>query len=197
MHESANLTGLLLAGGRGARMGADKAALAYAGEPQVLRGHRVLAEVCTRVLVSVRRDQARNELFAAFELVVDRHADAGPAAGLLAAWDAVPGAALLVLAVDLPLVDAAVLERLIAARDPQALATAFVHADGTIEPLCTIWEPTAEDKLRAGARQPTLSLRKVLEGDRTRRVSLQDTACLRSVNTPKEYAAVSSFFTAT
>jgi molybdopterin-guanine dinucleotide biosynthesis protein A len=178
-------------------MGTDKAALAYAGVPQVLRGHRVLAEVCKRVLVSVRRDQARSELFAAFELVIDRHADTGPAAGLLAAWDTVPGAALLVLAVDLPRVDAAVLERLIAARDTQALATAFVHANGMIEPLCTIWEPTAEEKLRVGARQPPLSLRKVLEMDRTRRVALKDTASLQSVNTPEDYAAVSSSFTAT
>jgi molybdopterin-guanine dinucleotide biosynthesis protein A len=197
MHESAALTGLLLAGGRSERMGADKATLAYAGEPQVVRAHRVLAQVCTRVLVSVREDQARDKLFTSFELVIDQPANAGPAAGLLAAWRVVPGAALLVLAVDLPLVDAAVLERLIAARDPEALATAFVHADGTVEPLCTIWEPAALDRLRAGARNPDLSLRKVLEADTTRRVSLEDAACLKSVNTPEEYAAVSSFFTGT
>jgi molybdopterin-guanine dinucleotide biosynthesis protein A len=192
MQKSANLVGLVLAGGKSTRMGTDKARLVYAGNPQIKRAHRALAEVCARVLVSVRPDQAEDELYKPFELVVDRGAARGPAAGLLAAWRQAPGTALLVLAVDLPLVDAAVLGRLIAARDRQAPATAFVHADGTVEPLCTIWEPAAHQIVRARAQKSHLSLRTVLEEAATRRVPLKDSACLESVNTPADYARLRS-----
>ena len=192
MQKSANLVGLVLAGGKSARMGTDKAALVYAGDPQIVRAHRALAEVCTDVLVSVRADQADNDLYKCFELVVDRGAARGPAAGLLAAWRHARGAALLVLAVDLPLVDTAVLRRLIAARDPGAHATAFVHSDGTVEPLCTIWEPAAHAIVRARAQKSRLSLRTVLEETAIRRVPLEDSACLQSVNTPEDYARLRS-----
>jgi molybdopterin-guanine dinucleotide biosynthesis protein A len=169
-------------------MGTDKARLIYAGEPQIVRAHRVLAELCSRVLVSVRADQVDEDLYAPFELVADLGAAGGPAAGLLAAWRHARSSALLVLAVDLPLVDAVVLRRLIAARDPRAHATAFVHADGTVEPLCTIWEPAAHAIVRARAQKSRLSLRTVLEAEAIRRVPLEDSDCLQSVNTPADYA---------
>jgi molybdopterin-guanine dinucleotide biosynthesis protein A len=99
---------------------------------------------------------------------------------------------LLVLAVDLPLVDAAVLRRLIEARDPRAYATAFVHADGTVEPLCSIWEPAAHAIVRARAQKSRLSLRTVLEEATVRRVALEDSGWLQSVNSPGDYARLRS-----
>jgi molybdopterin-guanine dinucleotide biosynthesis protein A len=192
MQKSDNLVGLVLAGGRSARMGTDKAHLVYAGEPQVVRAHRVLAELCSRVLVSVRADQADEDLYKPFALVIDRRAEQGPAAGLLAAWREVPTAALLVLAVDLPSVDTSTLRTLVAARDPAALATAFAHPDGTIEPLCTIWEPSAYAIVLARTRKSHLSLRRVLETEAIRRVPLQDSDCLQSVNTPADYTRLRS-----
>jgi molybdopterin-guanine dinucleotide biosynthesis protein A len=172
-------------------MGTDKGTLVYRGEPQIVRAHRVLAEACERVLVSVRADQAHEELYKQFELVTDGPG-AGPAAGLLAAWGTDPDAALLALAIDLPLVDAGVLRRLIDARDPAGIATAFVHSDGTLEPLCTIWEPVAREIVQAGARKSRLSLRKVLETAAIRRIPLADSGCLQSVNAPEDYSRLRS-----
>jgi molybdopterin-guanine dinucleotide biosynthesis protein A len=173
-------------------MGRDKAALVYAGDPQIERAHRALAQVCARVLVSVRADQADDDLYRRFELAVDRGAPIGPAAGLLAAWRHVRGAALLVLAVDLPLVDVPTLRTLVSARDPEAIATAFAHPDGMVEPLCTIWEPAAHEVLLARAQKSLVSLREVLESEPIRRVPLEDPACLQSVNTPVDYARLRS-----
>jgi molybdopterin-guanine dinucleotide biosynthesis protein A len=173
-------------------MGADKALLVYAGEPQIVRAVRLLAGFCERVLVAVRPDRAADPRYAGFELVIDDPGDAGPAAGLLAAWRALPGAALLVLAVDLPLVDAPLVQRLLAARAAQRVATAFAHPDGTLEPLCTIWEPSAHEIVRAAARNSSVSLRKVLEAEAVGRVELRDAARLRSVNTPEDYASFRS-----
>jgi molybdenum cofactor guanylyltransferase len=183
-----SLTGLVLAGGRSERMGRDKALLEYGSEPQILRAERALASVCARVLVSVRSDQAALAPYSRFELVVDDREDEGPVAGLLAGWQQAPGSALLVLAVDLPLVDAHVLRLLLEARDPSALATAFEHPDGTLEPLCTVWEPAAEPILRARARNSNVSLRRVLESSTVKRVRPPDPVVIRSVNTPDDDA---------
>lgn len=185
-----SLTGLVLAGGQSARMGRDKALLVAGGEPLLARAARVLGGVCGRVLVAVRAEQAELPEYAGFELVVDDRRDAGPAAGLLAAWRAAPGSALLVLAVDMPLVDAPLLGLLVDARDPALLATAFEHADGTLEPLCAIWEPAADRRLRTRARNSRFSLRKVLESSPIRRVKPPDPACLQSVNTAVDWAAL-------
>ena len=187
------LVGLVLAGGRGARMGADKALLEYGGEPQVAQALRLLAGICGQALVSVRPDQAAQADFARFPQVVDGPGSGGPAAGLLAAWARSADVALLVLAVDLPLVEAADLSRLVAARRPERLATAFRHADGTPEPLCAIWEPAAREPIargRHGGRSP--SLRRLLEAGPAELVAAPDPARLRSVNTPEEYRAAAA-----
>jgi molybdopterin-guanine dinucleotide biosynthesis protein A len=173
-------------------MGEDKAQVVYAGEPQIVRAHRVLAAVCARVFVSVRPDQAHNPAYAGYELVIDNPDDTGPAAGLLAAWHRAPGAALLAVAVDLPLVDAPLLESLLASRDRLVIATAFEHADGTLEPLCTIWEPAARAILRARAQISPASLRRVLEEAQIRGIRPPDPARLRSINTPEDYARLRS-----
>lgn len=187
---SGGILGLLLAGGRSERMGRDKALLVYDGEPQIVRAHRLLSSVCESVLVSVRREQAGEAPYERFELAVDEAADAGPAAGLLAAWRRAPGAALLVLAVDLPCVDEATLRSLLESRDRAASATAFQHPDGTLEPLCTLWEPAALEILRARAQNRSVSLRRVLEGTAVRRLTPPDPRSIVSVNSPADYAAL-------
>jgi molybdenum cofactor guanylyltransferase len=182
------LTGVVLAGGRSERMGRDKALLVIGGESLLARAGRVLASICGSVLVSVRTDQAQTPPYADCDVVVDAPGVGGPAAGLLAAWRCSPAAALLVLAVDLPRVDAPLLRLLLDARDPAALATAFEHPDGTPEPLCTIWEPAAHSILRAGAQNSNVSLRRVLESSTVRRIRPPEPERLRSVNTPADRA---------
>lgn len=185
---AASLRGLVLAGGHSRRMGRDKGALRHAGEPLVRRAVRLLSGFCVDVRVSVRAAQAGEAPYADLPLVVDADTVAGPAAGLLAAWDEAPDIALCVLAADLPRVDAALLEQLVAARDAAALATAFTHADGTPEPLCTIWEPAARAALVEPEPGEGVSLRRVLERGPARLVAAPDPDCLESVNSPEDLA---------
>jgi len=135
----------------------------------------------------VRADQRAEPVFAGLALVSDDGAAEGPAAGLLAARRFAPGSAWLALATDMPLVDPATLAALVAGRDPQAVATAFLHADGTPEPLCTIWEPRARQLLERAAATGSASLRRLLGGARL--LAAPDPARLASVNSPAEEAA--------
>jgi molybdopterin-guanine dinucleotide biosynthesis protein A len=188
---AAPLAALVLAGGRSTRMQRDKAALAYDGEPQLARVFRQVRAVVPDAFVSVRPDQAEDPLRIGFPQVVDGADGAGPVAGILAAFAARPEHAWLVVAVDLPLLDEATLARLIAARDPAQLATAYVSAhDGLPEPLCTIWEPASAAPLRAFVAGGRTCPRKFLITHGAKLVPLADAAALDNVNTPDEYADV-------
>ena len=189
MSAEAPLAGLVLAGGRSLRMQRDKAALTFAGETQLARALGLVGRCCARSFVSVRPDQQGDALRARWPQIVDRLVDVGPAAGILAAQQTLPDHAWLVVAVDLPLLDASTLEQLIAARDARAPATAYRSAaDGLPEPLCAIWEPASHAALAAFVAAGTSCPRKFLLRHRAHLIELVAPAALENVNTPADYA---------
>ena len=189
---SAPLYGLLLAGGRSTRMGRDKAALAYNGRSQLEAAWALLEPRVARCFVSVRPDQANDPLRARHPQIVDGREGAGPAAGLRAAQHAHPQAAWLVLACDLPLLAGATLDHLIAARDPERLATAFRSAhDGLPEPLCALYEPGAAAPFARYVAEGRSCPRKFLIGHDAKLIDLPDTRALDNINSADEYWSVS------
>jgi molybdenum cofactor guanylyltransferase len=189
--KAAPVFGLVLAGGAGRRIGLDKGALEFHGEPQARYARRLLLGCCAEAFVSVRAQQAAASTYAGLPLIVDKADEAlGPAAGLLAACQHRPDVAWLALATDMPRVDAALLENLVAARDPGRLATAFRHADGTIEPLCTIYEPAAGAVLEARVGAGERSLRAMLAASRVAIAGQADPARLVNVNSAQDYRAL-------
>jgi molybdopterin-guanine dinucleotide biosynthesis protein A len=179
-----DLIGLALAGGLSRRMSADKGGLELRGETQVQYCVRMLGTCCRSVWVSLRASQSELPIYRDLPQIVDTAGIEGPAAGLHAAWQRFPAAALLVLAVDMPFVDARLLALLSEHRNPDRLATAFRHADGLIEPLCTIWEPRAAQWLGRSDPPAAPSLRRILECHEVELLEAPDTAQLASVNTP-------------
>ncbi len=182
------LRGLVLAGGRSTRMGRDKAVLAYHGRDQLQVAFELLGEVAGPNFVSVRADQTSDPLRARYAQVIDGTLGVGPVAGILAALRTRPAAAWLVLACDLPFLDASTLRALIAGRDPSRVATAFRSAyDGLPEPLCTIWEPQCEpllaDFVAADGRCP----RKFLLAHAARIIDLPRSNALDNINSTTEY----------
>jgi len=186
----APLYGLLLSGGASQRMRQDKAALAYRGEPQLLRAWRLLSAVTERAFVSVRESQRDDPLRAGLPQIVDSYDAIGPAAGILSAQQRFPEAAWLVVACDLPLLDEATLRRLIDARDVSAAATAFASShDGLPEPLCAIWEPASHDLLLSRYENGSYCPRKALIQSNATLLPAPGDA-LDNVNTPEEREAM-------
>lgn len=190
---SAALYGLVLAGGRSARMGADKAALAYGGRTQLERTMALLSAHVERAYVSVRREQAVDPVRARFAQIEDELADVGPIAGLLAAQAHHPQAAWLVLACDLPFLDAHTLSHLLAARDANGIATAYRSShDGLPEPLCAIYEPRSRELLARYVAEGGHCPRKFLRSHGVRLLDEPNPHALDNINTPQEYAAASA-----
>jgi molybdopterin-guanine dinucleotide biosynthesis protein A len=179
--------GLVLAGGSSRRMQHDKALIDYHGEPQLRWTYRLLTSLLPRVFVSVRQSQHAEPVRSELPRIVDIHDDAGPAAGILAAQQAHPDVAWLVVACDLPLLDQATLEYLLASRDPAREATAFVSShDGLPEPLCAVWEPSSHARLSDRADAGKWCPRKALiEGDVLLLKPLLASA-LDNINSPEE-----------
>jgi molybdopterin-guanine dinucleotide biosynthesis protein A len=181
--------GLILAGGASTRMRTDKAALRYQGKTQLERAFDLAGRHVLEVFVSVRSSQITEPTRAAHPLIVDSVEGEGPIVGIRSALAAYPKAAWLVLACDLPFLSDAVLEQLLAERDPTALATAFRSAhDGLPEPLCAVWEPAAGAALAAYQRGGGHCPRKFLIGHAAPLLEPRDPRALDNINTPEEYA---------
>lgn len=191
---SAPLFGLVLAGGRSTRMGRDKAALEFGGRSQLARAFGLLEPLVARCFVSVRADQRDDPLRAGFPQVVDLpNVPAGPIAGIRSAQLAHPEAAWLVVACDLPRLDAATLQHLIARRDPARIATTYRSShDGLPEPLCAIWEPASAGALAAHVAAGRNCPRKFLIQSGTLLLDAPNAHSLDNMNTPADFAAAST-----
>lgn len=187
---AAPLYGLVLGGGRSERMGTDKAALAYHGKPQTRRGLDLLAPFCAQAFVSCRAEQAGDAAFAGLPQVHDTFLGLGPLGGILSALRAHPGAAFLVIACDLPFLDAATLEALVRGRDPLRVATAFSGPqDGLPEPLCAVYEPRAYARALQLLGQGVDCPRKLILNSSATLLTPPDARALRNVNDPGEFRA--------
>jgi molybdopterin-guanine dinucleotide biosynthesis protein A len=189
----APLYGLVLAGGASRRMHTDKAALEYAGRPQLERAFELVSAHCQLTFISVRREQSTDALRARFPQIVDAYDDLGPIAGIASAQALHPKVAWLVLACDLPFLSRRVLERLIAARNADLPAIAFRSAhDGLPEPLCAIYEPTATHPVAAGIAEDRTCPRKLLIRLGVPLLELERADALDNINTPEEYAGATA-----
>ena len=186
---SVPLNGLVLAGGRSTRMQRDKAALEYSpGVTQLDAAMRLLEGRVARAFVSVRADQAADDVRARYPRVVDRGDVEGPIAGISAALAGYPEAAWLVLACDLPFLDAGTLDLLVAQRDPARIATAFRSShDGLPEPLCAIYEPAARAAIAAHIAAGKNCPRKFLINADVKLLEQPDPRALDNINTVAEY----------
>jgi molybdenum cofactor guanylyltransferase len=190
---TAPLYGLVLTGGKSRRMQRDKAALEYGGQPQLTRAVELLRPLVTRYFVSVRAGNDADPQRSAHERIADLLPDIGPLGGIHAALHAHPQAAWLVLACDLPFLDAATLQQLMAERAPQRLATAFrSRFDGKPEPLCAIWEPASsaavDSWIAAGKNCP----RDFMKHSDVALLDLRNPRALDNINTAEEYLAARS-----
>ena len=186
---AAPLHGLVLAGGASSRMHTDKAALLYDGRTQLQRAVELLSRHVSPVFISVRPSQATDPLRSALPMIVDTVPGEGPIAGICSAMLAHPNAAWLVIACDLPFLSDVALARLIGARRPEALATAYRSAhDGLPEPLCAIWEPGAAAALTVYRAGGGSCPRKFLIRNDTALIDPAEFRALDNINTPDEYA---------
>ena len=185
-----DLYGLVLTGGRSRRMQRDKAGLEYAGQSQLERAMELLTPLVTRCFVSVRPDQLNDPQRTAYDTITDIKPDLGPIGGIHAALHSYPDHAWLILACDLPFLDRATLQHLIAQRASTRVATAYrSRFDGQPEPLCAIFEPRSLQIIEQSLAQDQQCPRGLLSRSDVKLLDLPNPQALDNINTGEEYAA--------
>jgi molybdenum cofactor guanylyltransferase len=180
-----DLYGLILAGGRSTRMGADKSALVYHGVPQRDYLHALLQKFCVQVFTSCKHDQG---IPAALNPLPDREESPNPMHGVLAAIHQHADVAWLTVPVDMPNVNDVLLHYLIEHRTPEKFATCFFDSTGkSSEPLLTIWEPRGYISLKEYAARGGSSLRAFLQAYPVALLTVPDPNYLLNINTPDSY----------
>jgi molybdenum cofactor guanylyltransferase len=182
--------GLVLSGGRSRRMQRDKAGLEYAGKSQLARAMELLTPLVARCFVSVRADQLHDPHRAAYDTIADIKPNLGPIGGIHAALHAYPDQGWLILACDLPFLDRATLQHLIAHRASERVATAYRSSfDGLPEPLCAIFEPRSRQIIETSLAQGQQCPRALLSRADVELLHLPNPRALDNVNTGEEYTA--------
>ena len=175
------MTGAVLAGGAGRRLGApSKPAAVLDGRPLASYPVAALEAVCERVAVVCKPDTELPDLG------VDRweepRAPRHPRVGIVHALERA-GGPVLVCAADMPFVTADALRTLLAAAGTGAAVVAV--SEGVMQPVLGLYAPAALQTLRGA--EPNAPLTATVEALDPARVALPP-AIVRSVNTPDEAA---------
>lgn len=180
------VNGIVLAGGKGKRLGRDKGLIRWQDKEQRYLIADILKAQCEEVFISCRADQ-QAEILEGYRSLPDTFLDLGPYGGILSALRSQPDRAWLVVACDLPLLDADTIQFLIANRNRKTIATTFKSPhDGLPEPLITIWEPESYPVLLSFLAKQYSCPRKVLLNSETTVLEPPNPDALMNVNTPED-----------
>lgn len=188
------LNGLVLAGGKSQRMGHDKGLIQYHSKPQRYYLADLAGAVCDEVFISCRQEQAGDISAEGYQPLVDDGQASGQLGGILTALTAYPDNAWLVIACDLPHVDEAALDQLIAQRDMSKLATVYKNPENDLpEPLLAIWEPASHAMLLRELASGVTCPRKALihDIDSVKLVLPSRSELIANANTPADFQAAS------
>jgi molybdopterin-guanine dinucleotide biosynthesis protein A len=175
----------ILAGGRSRRMGRDKALLELDGEPLAARTARTAAEAAGRAYI-VGPAAVYGHL--GYPCLDERFPGLGPLSGLDAALRSGLATWCLLLACDMPGLDAASLRRLLDLAEPSGCdAAVTVSASGRPEPLCAVYHVRLAGLVEQHLQEGRLALHELLSRIRWAAFPAPHAAFTTNINTPEEW----------
>jgi molybdopterin-guanine dinucleotide biosynthesis protein A len=166
-------------------MGRPKAFVEVDGTAMARRVADTLAEAGCRPVVAIGGDaEAMARLGIA--TVSDAHPGEGPLGAIITALEHAAPCPVLVAACDLPWLDVATVAALIAARSDDVDVVAATT--DRIEPLVSLWSPSALEHVRSAFAAGDRAVHIVLEGLRVETIEVAPSA-LRNVNRPDDLLA--------
>jgi molybdopterin-guanine dinucleotide biosynthesis protein A len=169
-------------------MGRDKALLTFRGAPLAVHVAQIVQKAAGSVTLV-----GRGERLAGLGLptIEDKHPGRGPLGGIHAALSSTTSPWSLIVACDMPLLEAGFLETLLAAAERERCHAAMArNREGLAEPLCAVYHrdclPTVEAALETGK----LKITAALEPLRVVYVDPADPRWLANANTPADWAGL-------
>ena len=181
----ADVTALVLAGGKSSRMGRDKMTLTLSGRTMLERACAFGASLGIPVLVACGDPEHFAHLPDGARAVPDDVPGCGPLGGLCAGLGAMETEFALVWAADMPFLSAAAAERL---RNAIGNADACAYAlDGRPEPLVALYRRSCLAPARERLSRGELRLRGLLHEVKLVTLTPDDPALFVNLNTPAEF----------
>lgn len=151
----------VLAGGAGRRFGGDKTSAPLEGTTLLGRVASALTAAGLAPVVAIGGPDPRPDGVTA---IADRHPGEGPLGGVLTALEWSPRAHTVVVAADLPLLDATTVRSLVHRAGARPGSVAVARAAGHLQPTCACWPRTALAPLRSSFDAGERSIARALAG---------------------------------
>ncbi|HLB00737.1 MAG TPA: molybdenum cofactor guanylyltransferase [Bacteroidota bacterium] len=175
---------MILAGGKSARMGSDKALLRLGGTTFIETLARTLGRVVDGVVISAGEPGKYEDT--GIPVIPDVRRNCGPLGGIHAALLGITTARALVVACDFPLVSAEECARILAA-DPGA-DVVIGRCAGRLQPLFAVYSKTTLPVMERRLDEGRYSVRGCLDELNVAIVELADRVRMSNINTPRDYS---------
>jgi molybdopterin-guanine dinucleotide biosynthesis protein A len=176
--------GVILAGGRGRRMGGSKATVELCGKPLISYPLKAMEAALSEVVVLAKADTELPNLPGAtvwIEPDPRRH----PLVGVMQALALAGGRTVLICAGDLPFVAPELLRRL-AGEDPRGSPAVLAAEHGQMQPLLGCYQPRALALLRGAGADTDAPLRERVAAIGPRLLEVDEPDMLFNVNAPED-----------
>jgi molybdopterin-guanine dinucleotide biosynthesis protein A len=174
--------GVILAGGRGRRMGGTKAMVSLNGQPLISYPLGVVQGVLSDVAI-LAKSETELPGIAGVTVWIESDPIHHPLVGIIQAIELAEGRAVLVCAADFPFVTAELVTQL-ARADPGPAPAVIAAHEGETQPLLGCYQPTAAAFLRRA--DVDLPLRQAIAAIGPRLLEVADADVLFNVNTPDD-----------
>lgn len=187
-NQSLAITGILLTGGQSTRMGQPKVNLPLGSETFGSKAIGLLQQFCDEIIIS----QNTEIVISDYQSVADNHSNIGPIAGLEACLKVSTNDWNLVIACDMPFLEASIVEMLIQNID-DSMAVCFRNK-GFGEPLCALYHKSVIKSIEDTIAEGDYSLQQLLKKIDSRFIEANKTVQhqLSNINSQADYFALST-----
>jgi molybdenum cofactor guanylyltransferase len=179
-----NPIGVILAGGRGERIGGAKATVELHGKPLISYPLEVLGSVLPDVVVLAKSDTELPSL-PGVTVWVETQATHHPLVGIVGAIGLAGGRPVLICAADLPFVTEEVIRALVEAELGGAPAV-VAGSGGRMQPMLGRYQPDVVELLGTGEIGPEIRVQDAIAALGPRTLEIDDPDVLFNVNTPDD-----------
>jgi molybdopterin-guanine dinucleotide biosynthesis protein A len=178
--------GVVLAGGAGRRLGGAKATVMLAGRPLISYPLAALSAAIDDLAIVAKADSPLPDDLGGAQVWTEPDEPRHPIVGLVTALQRAEGRAIVVVAADLPLLDAGTTLALATARPAPGAVAVVARSDGRPQPLIARYEPDALEHLAAA--DPSAALTTIVEATGPTWLDLPDADVAFNVNDPDDLA---------
>jgi molybdopterin-guanine dinucleotide biosynthesis protein A len=188
------LIGLVVCGGKSARMGYDKSLLNYHGKPQRYHLYKMLEPFCEQVYISCNEDQLK-DIKEGYGVMADLpvYHNNGPMSALLTAFSTFPKSNFLLIGCDYPFLTAEEISRFLEQCQAGNTIVFYNEKDDMYEPLLAFYHQSIKNSLMEMARNSQHSLQELLRKNSAGKYYPVNKKCIIGVNTREDFIKAEKF----